>query len=336
MGGGVSFVPVHDADNVKSKLKALMGNKKHMDKLFRKIAAFGKASGHLNKSYDISQVELLDYFGPKNALHKDPDLQSFCPKPEVVNAAFKHVVGKGSKTSSGIDKKHFRILIPTIFLFSELWKVFEVCDNSIDDRKIFRGEFERAYNYFHHDKSVSQTQPATDDERVEGVHAEKITEETWDKEFDVIDKDKNGYITFDEFCSYVVKNIISPTDFIDAELPEGTLEKQESEIMDNEQFILNENGEIARVFVQDNEDVSAASASPAPTPPTAAVTDPTPSGTDTKTEAITPTSALNSENPKELQASALTTAPVVSPRPGKEETTKVSPRTHKDTSTTGG
>ena len=36
-----------------------------------------------------------------------------------------------------------------------------------------------------------------------------ITDEKWAAEFDVLDKDSNGYITFDEFCMYTVSMYVS-------------------------------------------------------------------------------------------------------------------------------
>jgi len=249
MGSGASnltFAPVSNPSDVQNKLKKLMANKQNMDKLFKKIASLGKQGGRADNIKEISQSELLQYFLVMEKSKKDPALRNFTTKSEVLSAAFRHVVGKGSKGATGITRKKFRILLPTIFLFSELWEVFEVVDSGIDDKKIFKGEFNRAYQYF---QNMNNPNPNIKKERrLSGVRMENISSDLWEKEFDVIDKDKSGFITFDEFCSYAIKNIIDPMDFMDKEAVEeaegeGGEGGEEGEL-DRQEVIISDNGDI--------------------------------------------------------------------------------------------
>jgi len=257
MGGGISLAPSTDPNDTKSiqyKLKALLANKKNMDKLFKKIATLNKKT---KKDIDIGQVELLEYFVMRVDSKKDVALRSFATTPDVVNAAFKHVVGKGKATSSGVSKKQFRVLLPTLFLYSELWKIFEVVDNCIDDKKIFKGEFLRAYPSFQL-HTITHKPPGCEDisdERIAGVQMKAVTEEMWENEFNKLDKDKNGYITFEEFCSYAVKNIITPMDYMDKEISDETTEMSNVEVEnenenENENVELSEDGNIVTASIQ--------------------------------------------------------------------------------------
>eukprot|EP01041_Mallomonas_annulata_P002620 gene2620-5124_t len=202
MGSGISISPTSATEEVHAKLKRLVADKKKMDKVFKTIAASGKlATGKIDKNYDISHMELLDYFGThKFDATKDSALEGFCVNNDVIHAAFYLIAGKNS--DAGITKKQFRVLLPTLFLYSELWKVFGKLDVSIDDKKIFKGEYMVAYDAI---KGISN------------VTFSNVTREEWESYFTLMDKDKNGYIAFDEFSSFVVKHFISAEEFIEKE-----------------------------------------------------------------------------------------------------------------------
>mmetsp|Transcript_38614 Transcript_38614/g.39306 ORF Transcript_38614/g.39306 Transcript_38614/m.39306 type:complete len:355 (-) Transcript_38614:345-1409(-) len=245
MGGGISLSPTLEADDVFSRLKRLLANKRNMDLLFNKIASLDKVAGKVDMSTDISHNELLCYFaGKKNSHQLDKNFKTFSTTPEVVNAAFNHIVGKGKKR---ITKKQFRRVIPTVFLFHELYKLFEVADDTfIDDKRVFRVEFIKAYKIFQDSQDPDPT--VKKERRLSGVKLDNISVEQWEKEFDVIDKDKSGFITFDEFCSYAIKNIIDPMDFMDKEAVEeaegeGGEGGEEGEL-DRQEVIISDNGDI--------------------------------------------------------------------------------------------
>ena len=70
--------------------------------------------------------------------------------------------------------------------------------------------------------------------KLEGIKVrEDITLEMWEAEFTVMDKDKNGYISFGEFCHYVINKIVTPMDFI-AE-PTEDHEDDEEDVADVEE-----------------------------------------------------------------------------------------------------
>jgi len=213
---GISFVPSQDATDMQSKLKRLLNNKKQMDKVFKSIASIDKGRGKLGKSYDINYGELIQFFMKRDESHA---LKSLTVEKEVIKVAFTYVAGDPLKNV--INKKQFRVFLPTLFLFTELWKVFEIVDDNVDDKKIFLGEFERAYKSFQ--DASGQVQPIKTDAAISGVKVDKsiISEEEWRNAFTILDKDKNGHISFLEFCSYAADNIISPMDFIDQERTEG-------------------------------------------------------------------------------------------------------------------
>eukprot|EP00607_Mallomonas_marina_P009700 CAMPEP_0182419664 /NCGR_PEP_ID=MMETSP1167-20130531/4069_1 /TAXON_ID=2988 /ORGANISM="Mallomonas Sp, Strain CCMP3275" /LENGTH=351 /DNA_ID=CAMNT_0024594705 /DNA_START=117 /DNA_END=1172 /DNA_ORIENTATION=+ len=262
MGGGISLSPTLEADDVFSRLKRLLANKRNMDLLFNKIASLDKVAGKVDMSTDISHNELLCYFaGKKNSHQLDKNFKTFSTTPEVVNAAFNHIVGKGKKR---ITKKQFRRVIPTVFLFHELYKLFEVADDTfIDDKRVFRVEFIKAYKIFQDSQDPDPT--VKKERRLSGVKLDNISVEQWEKEFDVIDKDKSGFITFDEFCSYAIKNIIDPMDFMDKEAVEEVGKEKEGEggeggetgvakeVLEGEAVIINANGDIVTVQLTPEE-----------------------------------------------------------------------------------
>jgi len=192
MGSGISVVPPKESND---KLRALLGNKKKMNKLFKTIATSGNKNGRIDISTGISLSELIVYFSKEN---RDPALKGFSSDASVCREAFKLITGR-TDAKAQITKKKFRELIPTLFLFTELWKIFEIADDSIDDKRIFKGEYMRARL-----RVIS----------IESIQIGNVTDDDWEKEFVSIDKDNSGFISFGEFCAYVVSHIVSPMNFI--------------------------------------------------------------------------------------------------------------------------
>ena len=195
MGGGVSVLPPKEAQN--DKLRELLSNKKKMTKLFKEIASSGSTSGRINLANDISLTELIGYFAKES---RHPALRTFKVDAEICREAFKHVTGKADSKTAQVSKKDFSKLLQTIFLLSHVWKVFAIIDNHIDDRMIFKGEFMRAR------ESLSNLEGIA-------ISSASLTDEVWENEFQKMDKDGNGHVTFSEFCGYVIKNVVKPIDY---------------------------------------------------------------------------------------------------------------------------
>lgn len=207
MGGAASITVLPPDGDATSALRNMLRDKKRLNRLYKHICNYGheKGDGRIYLKGSISLPELILYMSTED---RDPILKEFSQDPEVIKVAFRHcdrdvpaTKKKASKDSKNdmLSKREFRKLLPTLYLFTHLFKVFEVGDCSIHDRKIFPKEFLTGKSYINSIKEVV-------------IH--DITDEQWSNEFPTIDKNKNGYITFDEFCAYVVKTIVNPQFFI--------------------------------------------------------------------------------------------------------------------------
>mmetsp|Transcript_2718 Transcript_2718/g.4080 ORF Transcript_2718/g.4080 Transcript_2718/m.4080 type:complete len:325 (-) Transcript_2718:311-1285(-) len=188
MGGAVSISPGSSNATV---FQELLRDKKRMHDLYDEIARYGKVDGHINMTGKISMIEVILYIDKS----ENPIFQGvFAKEPIVAKEAFDFAVGKMDHEHE-LTRKEFRKLLPAMLLFSHLWKIFEVADNSIDDKRIFKHEFMSSK------KTI---------ESIEGVRVSDVTDEEWEAAFTKLDQNKSGFITFKEFCKYCVKKIISP------------------------------------------------------------------------------------------------------------------------------
>jgi hypothetical protein len=204
MGGAVSLIP--DA-TVKASVFALSDDLKAMDKLFYEIAGKGDA-GRINCKTKISLPNLLNYF------KENPDLSliSISKNQNVLIEAHKYT-GLALKNDSyfkgdQLSKKQFRLLIVTMYLFSHIWEIFQIFDGDVGDKRLSEAEFVAGKG------AMGGVQGC---EFIEEVSAEK-----WAGEFRILDKDKNGFITFDEFCLYTVTYIVKPETFIFGDIEDET------------------------------------------------------------------------------------------------------------------
>lgn len=228
MGGAVS---IHPPAIVDVKMKSLLSDKSAMDLLYEDIAANQpEQEGRINLKGCISVPELIHYF----KVSQDPTFDGFCRSADIIKQAYKHITGKAKKKRKfdQITRKQFRLLLPTLFLYSHLWRIFEIADVSADDRRIFKHEYVAARPLI---------------AAVDGVQfSAALTDEAWVLEFDKLDsKKKDGFITFKEFCEYCISNIITPAQY--AELLE------DNELLHTDEDVVDSNA----VVVEDENIISA-------------------------------------------------------------------------------
>lgn len=193
MGNGAS-VNVHPPHINDEQFKKILGSKAARVELFQSIQAY-KCDDHLVFREILSLNKLVSYFSDSNrTLYPE-----FKINVAVLTAAFNFCVKK-KKHHELLTLREFHHFIPTLFLFYKFWDIFDAADNSvIDDDKVFKSEFVKV-------KSRMQTIAGVD---VMG----DISDEEWNAEFVKLDKNKDGYISFEEFCRYSVNHICKPFDY---------------------------------------------------------------------------------------------------------------------------
>jgi Ca2+-binding EF-hand superfamily protein len=196
MGGAVSIASPTSPDAI--EIKNILEDKEKFNALFREMSTHGHTSGHIDLSDKISMPELILFVEKGGSAL----ISRVCvSEPLVLKEAFDFAcTGKKKNHDHELTKKEFRKLLPTLILFSHFWRIFEAADSSIDDRRVFKHEYITAKHTI---------------ESIDGVTVAQITDETWLAEFEVLDKNKNGFISFHEFCKYAVKSIIDPKFYVD-------------------------------------------------------------------------------------------------------------------------
>ncbi|KAJ1382748.1 hypothetical protein B484DRAFT_411358, partial [Ochromonadaceae sp. CCMP2298] len=112
--------------------------------------------------------------------------------------------------------KKFHRFLPILLVFDRLWDVFDVADKVVcADTRVFMGEF----------KVISKRLETLCDITILG----DFTQESWEAEFKILDKNHDGYIVFHEFCLYVVSHIKKPFDFVETELEEDDSSDEEDD-----------------------------------------------------------------------------------------------------------
>jgi hypothetical protein len=101
--------------------------------------------------------------------------------------------------SVGLSSRQFRLLLSTLYMFSHLWTIFQKMDTSADNR-ISLDEYRRA------------KLPLSAVGGMEFIAL--LSDQNWVREFNTLDLDKNGWISFNEFCLYVVQNIVRADAFL--------------------------------------------------------------------------------------------------------------------------
>jgi hypothetical protein len=196
MGGAVSISPV--ACPSASQFNALLEDAEALKRLYDVISVFGLKEGKINLKNKISLTEMLLYIETGN----NPIFNEAFPNcpAVVIKTAYEFSVS-GKKGNHEMNKKEFHKFLPIVYLFYHLWRIFDIADSSIEDRRIFPNEF----------LLVKYTI-----ESIPGVHLAAVTREEWEAEFTVLDKNKDGYVSFRELCKYVISKIVTPQKYLEA------------------------------------------------------------------------------------------------------------------------
>jgi hypothetical protein len=197
MGGAVSISPV--ACPSASQFNALLEDAEALTRLYDVISVFGLKEGKINLKNKISLTEMLLFMETGNHPIFNESFPN-CPAV-VIKTAYEFSMSPGKKGKHEMNKKEFHKFLPILYLFYHLWRIFDIADSSIEDRRIFPNEF----------LLVKYTI-----ESIPGVHLAAVTREEWEAEFHVLDKNKDGYVSFRELCKYVVSKIVTPQKYLEA------------------------------------------------------------------------------------------------------------------------
>ena len=240
--GGAASIEVHHSQkgylHINDKhFQELLSSKSAREQLFQDIAKF-PVNGKADRSSVVNLLKLAAYFtNNSNSLYS-----GFQVNVDTVNAAFKFTVVKfiekqylkkkktlTSKKKAAIlqDPKLTRAMIhsflPNLLLFMRVWDIFDAADKLVvEDKKIFKGEFLRIKESLNHVHGISI--------------CGDTPKEDWDKEFDILDKNNDKYISFEELCTYAIQHIKKPFDYNpedDEALLNEVYEEEEAELVED-------------------------------------------------------------------------------------------------------
>ena len=97
------------------------------------------------------------------------------------------------EANSQISKENFHRLLASIYLFSHIWDILGVVDED-HDKRVTRAEFAKA-------KDLCSS--------MKFLHIGNISDEEWNKKFNLLDSSHNGIISFYELCSYISRNVVN-------------------------------------------------------------------------------------------------------------------------------
>lgn len=218
MGGGASIEIKHTHQSfihvTDSHFQELLSSKKAREHLFTDIAKY-PVGGKVDKKDSITLEKLAAYFTDNsNALYP-----GFHVNVDTLNAAFKYSIDNfkqrqstkkkknvpkkekvAGKTEPKLTKAMFHGFLPTLLLFVRVWDVFEAADKLVvEDQRVFKGEFMRIKEKLNHVHGI--------------VILGETSDEEWEKEFALLDKNNDRFITFEEMCSYALNHIKRPFDY---------------------------------------------------------------------------------------------------------------------------
>lgn len=216
MGGGASIEIKHTHQSfvhvTDSHFHELLSSKKAREHLFSDIAKF-PVGGKVDRKDCITLEKLAAYFTDNShALYP-----GFHVNVDTLNAAFKYTIEKFKQRQSTKKKKDapkkttakgepkltkamFHGFLPTLLLFVRVWDVFSAADKLVvEDQRVFKGEFMRIKEKLNHVHGI--------------VILGETSEEEWETEFALLDKNNDRFITFEEMCSYALNHIKRPFDY---------------------------------------------------------------------------------------------------------------------------
>ena len=216
MGSGSSVVvqQPHIAD---AHFKQLLSSKAARNQLFEEISHF-QIDDHITLKGKISLKKLVGYFDDVNhALYPgfsvNVDILSEAYKFTSKNAKSKNKK-KAAQQQEQLSLKDFHKFLPTLLLFDRLWDLFDAADKFvIEDKRVFKGEFVGMYKRLHTLGDI--------------VVFGSLSQEEWESEFSMLDKNNDDFINFNEFCAYCVAHIERPFDFNETEDTECRSDSEE-------------------------------------------------------------------------------------------------------------
>jgi Ca2+-binding EF-hand superfamily protein len=218
MGGAASIEIRHThasfAHVTDSHFQELLSSKRARDHLFDDIAKY-PIDGKTNITPLVSLEKLAAYFTDNaNSLYP-----GFHVNVDTLNAAFKYTVRKYKErlsqkknkppsksvkqklqTEPKLSKAMVHSFLPTLLLFVRVWDIFDAADKLVvEDQRVFKGEFMRIKEKLNHVHGIAILGDTSD--------------EAWEKEFEILDKNNDRFITFEEMCTYALDHIKKPFDY---------------------------------------------------------------------------------------------------------------------------
>ena len=215
-----------------------------LDNLFHEIALKAE-EGRINMTDRISLLNLLHYYRDLDRSHhssastghislklvKDKEILIQAHKYTCSQYTLSANSNNHSRSNVNIDldqtdfsagsipRSHFKLLLTTIFLFSHLWDIFESADCQMVDRRISRDEFMASKELV-----FTMLKPNSHFDKIE-IDSDK----KWLKRFLKMDREKRGFITFDQYCEYTVRYIEKPEDYLNPDQKEDSDEEVDDE-----------------------------------------------------------------------------------------------------------
>jgi len=203
MGSGASIdIDVNNDYLHDQYIHKLLASKEERELLFTAISEY-----KVTLKGRVGLMNLVDYFkDPNNALYP-----GFTVNVNVLTESLKYVLKERKKhggkrlkrarrasntltsVNDHMDIFEFHAFFPVLLMFTELWKIFEAVDDEmINDKRVFKGEFMKVRTHLN-----------DFDFKILG----EITEQQWEAEFDLINRNNDQYIDFHELCVFGLKYI---------------------------------------------------------------------------------------------------------------------------------
>lgn len=207
MGSGASIdIDVNNDYLHDQYIHKLLASKEEREILFTAISEY-RCDDKVTLKGRVGLINLVNYFkDPKNALYP-----GFTVNVNVLSESLKYVlkerkkhggkrvkrVRKASNMLTSVDDHmdifEFHAFFPVLLMFTKLWRIFEEVDREvINDKRVFKGEFMKVRTHLN-----------DFDFTILG----ETTEQQWEAEFDLINRNNDQYIDFHELCLFGLKHI---------------------------------------------------------------------------------------------------------------------------------